>query len=311
MPRCDEPWVQEEDNDEIAVDALSFQPRFLVQELITHRPVSAPVAALWEFSLQNRLALRERHCPTRTDRSAALTCCSTGPCTSGGALFGVPVPAGLHVRRPIDQRVRTYGLVWRAPVSVAFEQPFVSNQPPVHNLVPQLGGSDGMEKERKLDSRCIVSLRFRLSSRGRQRTGSRPGTVPTRRRFLRGRHAIFTALSPAGDCLRAQPVRRCSSQSAAPSGECSVQSRLALSTRNCINGMRAPSHSCFLPSIPGAARRTAQLRGAPLGASVPAPVLKEGFSWQPDQVPWYGSSGRADCLCSGQTDSIYDSEPDL
>ena len=38
MPRCDVPWVREEDNDVIAVDAGASQLRFLVQELIfTHR----------------------------------------------------------------------------------------------------------------------------------------------------------------------------------------------------------------------------------------------------------------------------------
>ena len=37
--------------------------------------------------------------------------------------------------------------------------------------------------------------------------------------------------------------------------------------------------------------------------SQPAPALVDGFSWQPGHVPWYGSSGRADSFCSGQTDS--------
>ena len=40
-------------------------------------------------------------------------------------------------------------------------------------------------------------------------------------------------------------------------------------------------------------------------------VLIEGFSWQPEQVPWHWSSGRADSPCSRRTDSICDSEPDL
>ena len=51
-PRCDE------DNDEIALDAISFQPRFMVQELIfTHRPHQLRLR-LSEFSWQSRLALR-------------------------------------------------------------------------------------------------------------------------------------------------------------------------------------------------------------------------------------------------------------
>ena len=41
------------------------------------------------------------------------------------------------------------------------------------------------------------------------------------------------------------------------------------------------------------------------------PVLLDDCRRRPDQVPWYGSAGRADSPCSGRTDSIYDSEPDL
>ena len=38
-PRCDTPWVHEVDNEEIVVDAMPFQPRFLLQVLIfTHHP---------------------------------------------------------------------------------------------------------------------------------------------------------------------------------------------------------------------------------------------------------------------------------
>ena len=44
---------------------------------------------------------------------------------------------------------------------------------------------------------------------------------------------------------------------------------------------------------------------------LPVPALLDDPRWQPVQVPWYGSSGRADRPCSGRTDSIYDSEPDL
>ena len=38
------------------------------------------------------------------------------------------------------------------------------------------------------------------------------------------------------------------------------------------------------------------------------PALRDDSRWQPDQVPWCGSSCRADSLCSGRTDSIYDSD---
>ena len=44
---------------------------------------------------------------------------------------------------------------------------------------------------------------------------------------------------------------------------------------------------------------------------LPVPALLDDSRWQPVQVPWYGSSGRADRPCSGRTDSIHDSEPDL
>ena len=37
-------------------------------------------------------------------------------------------------------------------------------------------------------------------------------------------------------------------------------------------------------------------------------ALLDDFRKWPDQVPWYGSSGRADSPCSGRTDSILDSE---
>ena len=49
------------------------------------------------------------------------------------------------------------------------------------------------------------------------------------------------------------------SQSAAPSGEPSVQSRLALSTRNCCHGMSDPPNS---PPIPGAARANIPAHGS-------------------------------------------------
>ena len=45
--------------------------------------------------------------------------------------------------------------------------------------------------------------------------------------------------------------------------------------------------------------------------SLSAPVLLDELRWQSDPVLWCGSLGRADGPCSGRTDSIYDSEPDL
>ena len=140
----------------------------------------------------------------------------------------------------------------------------------------------------------IVSPALKFHSSVRQRTGSRisRGTDPARRGTQRRRQTVPSAISAAGGYLRAQPVRGCLSQSAAPSGESSVQSRLALPARNCRNRMRDPPDSrppvylrCSASEHPssGSARR-----------SLPAPVLIDEFSWQPDRVPWDGSSGRAD-----------------
>ena len=60
MQRCDVPWLQEEDNDEIAVDALSFQPRFEMQELIfTHRPYQLGCVSLDNVSAESTGSARE------------------------------------------------------------------------------------------------------------------------------------------------------------------------------------------------------------------------------------------------------------
>ena len=67
-------------------------------------PVSAPVSALWEFSLQNRLALRERHRPARTDHSADLGGSHLFQVLQQraeqlrGAVLGAPFPAGPLLR---------------------------------------------------------------------------------------------------------------------------------------------------------------------------------------------------------------------
>ena len=67
-----------------------------------------------------------------------------------------------------------------------------------------------MEKEKKLDSRCIVSLGFRLCSRGRQRTGNRASlrTDPTQGWAWRRCHAVLTACSPSIFLPISRAIRR-------------------------------------------------------------------------------------------------------
>ena len=127
-----------------------------------------------------------------------------------------------------------------------------------------LRGPDGMEKEKKLDSRCIVSLGFRLCSRGRQRTGILRGCVPSRRGTRRGRHAIFTALSLTGD-LSSRTARTRVSHSNQPCLQKNLlcrASRLALFARNCSHGMCDPPHSRTRRQSLVQPVRTSQLRGA-------------------------------------------------
>ena len=97
----------------------------------------------------------------------------------------------------------------------------------------------------------------------------------------------FDGLSPAGAYLRAQPVRGCLSQSAAPlrafRGICCAEPiGFVYEELQQQNARSSPFEN--LPAIPGAAR--ANIRQC-------------------------GSSGRADSPCSGRTDSFHDSEPDL
>ena len=71
-----------------------------------------------------------------------------------------------------------------------------------------------------------------------------------------------------------------------------------------IRDLAAFPHCCVCEQLKAVERSSARW---PLSA----PVLLSDSRRRPDQVPWYGSLGRADSPCSGRTDSIYDSEPDL
>ena len=182
----------------------------------------------------------------------------------------------------------------------------VCPKPAIHILV--LRGPNGMEKEKKLDSRCIVSLGFRLCSRGRQRTGNRAslGTDPTHRegpgddvtpflpRFLQ--QEVIIAHSPYDDLQ---------------------ENLLCRADWLCLRGIAAtelailPTRELAACPCCSACEHPSSGERPPARRSQPAPVLVDGFSWQPEQVPWSGSSGRADSPCSGRTNSIYDSEPDF
>ena len=157
----------------------------------------------------------------------------------------------------------------------------------------------------------LLSPGPRLCSRGRQRTGNRAslGPVPTQGwTWRRRRQAVLTAFLLAEDFLRAQPVRWSLFQSAASSGESSVPGGLALSTRNCSHWMRGPLHprTCRL-SLCSACEHSSSGECSSSRRFLTAPEPIDGFSWQPDTVPWFGSSDMA----PGRTDNIYDSEPDL
>ena len=215
--------------------------------------------------MQSRLALRERHRRARTGHSAD---------PGGSHIFEVlqqraeqlrraSVPAGPCSRRPNDQSVRTCALVRHALTSLGSRQPFVSRQRLVHIFV-LTGGLDATEKEKKVDSRCIVSLGFRMCSCWRQRTGTRPSlsTDPEQRQTWRRCQTVLTAFSAARHYLCALPVRRSPSQS-------TVQDGLASFARHCRHRMRDPADSRNRRLFSVQRVRTSQLRRAPHGAPVP------------------------------------------
>ena len=71
--------VKEVNNDEFAVDAVTFQPRFSVSRTHLHPPpVPAPTASLWKISEQSRLAFAG-HCRLKleaTQRTGQVHVCS-------------------------------------------------------------------------------------------------------------------------------------------------------------------------------------------------------------------------------------------
>ena len=132
-PRCDTPWVLEEDNEEIAVDAMPFQLRFSVAGAHLHpSPVSAPATPFWEFPVQSRLALPETHCTAQTHHFAnpgrfhLFEVLQQPAKQFRGALLGAPVPAGSNLRRPNGHGGRSCALSRHAFASLGPGQPFVS-----------------------------------------------------------------------------------------------------------------------------------------------------------------------------------------
>ena len=104
-----------------------------------------------------------------------------------------------------------------------------------------------MEKEKKLDSRCIciVSLGCRPQLHGHVRAGHRfpVGASPKQRRARRRGRTVLTAILAARNYLRTQSARRSLPQPAAPSEKSSVQGRLAWSARYCRFRIRDPADS--------------------------------------------------------------------
>ena len=107
QPSSDVPWAPAISNDEIDADAVPFQPRFLLQEL-----TFAPAVSLWEFLVQNGLALFERNLRVRVRHFVDLGgfhlfgVLQLRAEQSRGALLGAPVPAGTGFGQPKKQRIR-------------------------------------------------------------------------------------------------------------------------------------------------------------------------------------------------------------
>ena len=145
----------------------------------------------------------------------------------------------------------------------------------------------------------------------RQRTRSRSsrGLDPPRRGTQRGRQTVLTDIFATGDCLRAQPIRRATGQ-ACKGIFCADQIGFAceeFQRQECtilpIRDLAAFPHYSVCAQLKAVERSSAQWL-------LSVPVLLSDSRRRPDQVLWYGSSGQGR-PCSGRTDSIYDSEPDL
>ena len=161
--------------------------------------------------------------------------------------------------------------------------------------------------------RCVAWTQVSpLANDSEQEPGPPRDTDPSRRGTRRGRQTVPTAISAARDYLCAQPIRGFLSNQPRLQGDL-----LCRAGWLCLRGIAATECAilpireladypwCSACEHPSLGERSSARR------SLPVPVLIDEFSWQPDQVPWYGSSGKGDSPCSGRTDGIYDSKPDL
>ena len=99
----------------------------------------------------------------------------------------------------------TRAAVWLAPVPLDAEHPFVSNH--TSQILVLLWRPGVLGKEKKLDSRCIVSLCAPVSDSDQDLELPSLGIVFIQRWTRRRCHAFLALVSPAGDYLRAQPIR--------------------------------------------------------------------------------------------------------
>ena len=149
----------------------------------------------------------------------------------------------------------------------------------------------------------------------RSTTANWISVLPRHRSLEKRNPARKTHRSCRDSCYRtlsSRTARTKGSSTTGQAGESSEQIRLASLARNCGERMHDPSQFesslLFLGAVCANSSKAQERSSAQRPLSVPA--LLDDSRWQPD-VPWYGSSGRADSPCSERTDSIHDSEPDL
>ena len=165
---------------------------------------------------------------------------------------------------------------------------------------------------KKLDSRRLVTPGCRKRSCRREGTGNRPSLgIDSRQRRRRPnrsyRDFCCRRISSYTVCSTIPiPTSRASRRiSRAGRTRCRCEELQIQSARSSPSETSPPASAAARAII--VVQESAPQRVGPCGA--PEPV--SGLSWQPEQVPWYGSSGRADSSCSGRTDSICDSALDL
>ena len=161
-----------------------------------------------------------------------------------------------------------------------------------------------------LDGRCILSPELQLRSAVRQRAGLfttlRGALIPCDECSSEEGRSLLPRFPPRENTFAHSPYNR-------PSLQGTLQCRSGwlrlrgISETECMVPVRelVDFSRCSVCEQLNAVER-------PLARwSLPAPALLDELRWQSDLVPCSGGLGRTDSLCSGRTDSIYDSEPDL